>query len=108
MHRLIAIVLPEPVAIFIASRWRLGSPGLDRHPVLGELEQILQTAHRLDLGQVDERLDRLALAEVEAERAARPRSGARRRTRTRAAVARSPTRRGSPARAKRRRARGRR
>ena len=27
MHRLIAIVLPEPVAIFIASRWRLGSPG---------------------------------------------------------------------------------
>ena len=27
MQRLIAIVLPEPVAIFIARRWRFGSPG---------------------------------------------------------------------------------
>ena len=70
MQRLIAIVLPEPVAILIASRWRFGLAGLDRHPVLGELEQILQPAHRLDLGQVDERLDGLALAEVEAERRA--------------------------------------
>ena len=48
----------------------LGLAGLDRHPVLGVLEQILQAADGLDLGQVDEGLDGLALAEVEAERPA--------------------------------------
>ena len=82
MQRLIAIVLPEPVAILNARRWRFGSPGWIDMPVLGELEQVRERADPLDLGQVDERLDRLALAEVEAERAARRRCGARRRTRT--------------------------
>ena len=38
--------------------------------MLGELEQILQATDGLDLGQVDEGLDGLALAEVEAERPA--------------------------------------
>ena len=38
--------------------------------MLGVLEQILQAADGLDLGQVDEGLDGLALAEVEAKRPA--------------------------------------
>ena len=42
MQRLIAIVLPEPVAILIASRGRFGSPGWISHAVRGELEEILQ------------------------------------------------------------------
>src|SRR5215218_6538118 len=42
--------------------------GLDRHAVLGELEKILQTADRLNLGEVDDGLDGLALAEVKAKR----------------------------------------
>ena len=43
--------------------------GLDRHAVLGELEEILEPADGLDLGEVDDGLDGFALAEVEAERA---------------------------------------
>ena len=68
MQRLIAIVLPEPVAILIASRWRLGSPGSIVIPCSANSSRSFEPAHRLDLGQVDEGLDRLALAEVEAER----------------------------------------
>lgn len=36
--------------------------------MLGVLQEVRELADRLDLGQIDERLDRLALAEVEAER----------------------------------------
>ena len=67
MQRLIAIVLPEPVAILIASRWRLVSPGWIVIPCSANSRRSGELAHRLDLGQVDERLDRLALAEVEPE-----------------------------------------
>ena len=82
--------------------------GLDRHAVLGELEQILEPADRLDLGEVDDRLDGLALAEVEAERptvieamlVGKPEAEQPTRGRRRALD--------SPARAKRRRARARR
>jgi hypothetical protein len=45
----------------------LGFARLDRHTVLGELEEILQPADGLDFGQVDEGVDGLALAEVEAK-----------------------------------------
>ena len=74
MQRLIAIVLPEPVAILKASRWRFVSPGWIEDPLRGELEQVAERADALDLGEVDERLDGLALAEVEPERQARPRA----------------------------------
>ena len=67
MQRLIAIVLPEPVAIFIANRWRLVSPGWIVIPCSAYSSRSANRANRLDLGQVDERLNGLALAEVEAK-----------------------------------------
>ncbi|MBA2294936.1 MAG: hypothetical protein H0W16_07365 [Actinobacteria bacterium] len=68
MQRLIAIVLPEPVAILTASRGRFVSAGSIRIPLRRVVEQVAEGTDALDLGQVDERLDGLALAEVEAER----------------------------------------
>ena len=70
MHRLIAIVLPEPVAILKREALALGLAGLDRAcPCSANSSRSRNDADALDLGQVDERLDGLALAEVEAERA---------------------------------------
>ena len=68
MQRLIAIVLPDPVAIFIASRWRFGLGRVDHERRLRVLDQVGERGSALDLGEVDERLDRLALAEEEPKR----------------------------------------
>jgi len=48
----------------------LGLPGLHQDSLGGVVEQVAERADLLDLGQVDERLDCLALAEVEAKRGA--------------------------------------